>query len=659
MDARTSRAQDPAEQAALLAVVVACVVAALVLAAGHLSALVFEGGWPRYPASEIPGILGRMVTRPLDPGSAWDPVNEGTPTPGPVAWWFTFLVIVAAVATPVVRRLRAARDPSRRAVAGIPPAKPRDVRRLGMERANPSEVVVGTAEGREVALRSGHSLLVLGPARSGKTSAVTIPAVLEWPGPVVATSTAGDLVDRTIGWRSRQGDVHVYDPLGTTRYHTSGWSPLAGCETWSGATRTAWDLAMAGKAAVGTGSGVGEFWFSSAARSLAPYLFAAAGSDRTMEDVARWIDTEERDEVLAELRTVEPDAAVAHAATFRREAAARSSLFHVMQQIVGAYLDPRVAKSAHHHEIVCAELLDGGPHTLYITAPHHDQARVRPLFAALVRQMLAAVHEQVARTRRPLDAPLLLVLDDAANIAPVEDLATLAATSAAAGMQVVTVFHDRTEIDVRYGPDAPAVLDNHRAKLLLGPCGLDTADLSQLPAGEAVLSYEDRPPVRVKLRHWHRTRELRRRAGVAQDAIPPPEVRPGRPAPPLPEADADRPARDRARDADVGPARHRKRVGAAKGEGGPADADNPYRGKTDRTPVGRGPEAPGTSASDTADATGDERAVGPADVAPPGGGDAGDAPRPRPRRLPPNVAELDAARARTRRRTSPTSGERR
>jgi type IV secretion system protein VirD4 len=536
--------QDPGEQAVLLAVIGLSVAAALVLVTGHLSALAFGGGWPRYPAGEIPGILGRAVTTPLDPGSAWDDVNEGADTPGPVGWWATFLVLTAAIAVPVVRRMKA--GDRRKDVAGVPPATQRDVRRLRMERSGPSEVVVGTADGREVALKSGHSLLVLGPMRSGKTSAVTIPAVLEWPGPVVATSTAGDLVDHTIGWRSRQGDVHVFDPMGTTRYHTSGWSPLAGCRTWAGATRTAWDLAMAGKASIGTGSGVGEFWFSSAARSLAPYLFAAAESARGMEDVARWIDAEDRDEVLAALRTVEPDAAVAHAATFRREEAARASLFHVMQQIVGAYLDPRVASSARHHEIVCDELLDGDPHTLYITAPHHDQARVRPLFAALVRQMLGAVHERVARLKQPLDAPLLLVLDDAANIAPVEDLPTLAATSAAAGVQVITVFQDPTQVEIRHGQDAPAVLSNHRAKLLLpGTVGAETlaaagsrATLApelarQLPADEAVLVYQDLAPVRVRLRHWHKTRELRRRAAVAQDAIAPTEARPGHRVPPV------------------------------------------------------------------------------------------------------------------------------
>ncbi|HEX8802689.1 MAG TPA: type IV secretory system conjugative DNA transfer family protein, partial [Acidimicrobiales bacterium] len=558
---------DPAERAVLVGLAVAGVWTALVLATGHLSAFLFNGGWPSYPAAEVPGILWRAFTTPLDPGSAWDEVNTGTDPPGPLAWWFTFVLLAAAVAgiAFLVQRARQRRAVSE--VAGIRTASQRDVKKMDIARKDPGQLVVGTAGGHEIALKDHHSLLVLGPMRSGKTSAVTIPAVLEWPGPVVATSTAGDLVDHTIGWRSRQGDVHVFDPARATRHHTSGWTPLTTCRTWAGATRTAWDLAMAGKAAVGAAAGVGEFWFSSAARSLAPYLFAAAESSRTMEDVAHWIDAEERDEVLAELRTLEPDAAVAHAATFRREAAARSSLFHVMQQIVGAYLDPSVAASARTHEIEVEELLDGDPHTLYIVSPHHDRARVRPLFAAVVRQMLGAVHDKVARTRRPLDSPLLLVLDDAAEIAPVEDLPTLAATSAAAGVQVVTVFQDLTQIEIRHGDDAAAVITKHRAKLLLpGAGGVDAVDLAerlgtdegaggrtgaisarpalspdvvrQLPADEAVLLYDDRAPLRVKLRHWNKNRELRRRAGVAQDALTPGDGREREPTSPFPTAAA-------------------------------------------------------------------------------------------------------------------------
>jgi type IV secretion system protein VirD4 len=539
---------DVAERAVGIAVVAAGVLAGLVLLTGHLAALVFGGGWPRYRVRDVPGILGRFVTDPLDPAGAWDPVNEGAEVPGALAWWLTLVVPLVAGAAAVLFVMRRA---ERRERAGAAAVRAREVRRRQLTPSRPGDVVVGTAGGQEIAIRDRRSLLVLGPVRSGKTSAVAIPAVLEWPGPVVATGTGDELVTQTIGWRSQMGDVHVFDPARTTRHHPSGWSPLPSCETWEGAQRTAWNLVMGGKASIGTSSGVGEMWFNSTPRSLAPYLLAAARSDRTMADVARWVDAEERDEPMAVVRVVDPDAAVAHAGTFRREAAVRSSLFHVMARVVGAYRDPTVAASARDHQVEPAEFLDGDPHTLYVVAPHHDQARLRPIFATLVRQVLTAVHEQVERTRTPLEAPLLLLLDDAADVAPVEDLATQAAGAASAGVQVVTVYRDLTELQVRHGRDTAAVLANHRAKLLLPGGAASDDDLNpvvlgdagdeppdeeapvspgfstelarDLPANQALLLVDDQEPLRARLRPWFKSRELRRRSGAAQDALLPPE----------------------------------------------------------------------------------------------------------------------------------------
>ena len=130
------------------------------------------------------------------------------------------------------------------------------------------------------------------------------------------------------------------------------------------------------------------------------------------------------------------------------------------------------------------ELLDGGAHTLYVTAPIHDQARFRPLFAAVIRQVLTAVFERASDT--PLAAPLLLVLDEAANIAPVEDLPTVASTAASMGLQLVTVFQDVAQIKDRYG--------DHRRHG------------RQQPPGQAVPARDQRP------RHPRSDQPARRRA---------------------------------------------------------------------------------------------------------------------------------------------------
>jgi type IV secretion system protein VirD4 len=43
----------------------------------------------------------------------------------------------------------------------------------------------------------------------------------------------------------------------------------------------------------------------------------------------------------------------------------------------------------------------------------------------------------------------------------------LATTARGQGIQLVTVWHDKSQLEARYGPKASTILSNHRAKLFL------------------------------------------------------------------------------------------------------------------------------------------------------------------------------------------------
>ncbi len=78
------------------------------------------------------------------------------------------------------------------------------------------------------------------------------------------------------------------------------------------------------------------------------------------------------------------------------------------------------------------------------------------------------------------------MLDEAANIAPLDDLDGLASTAAGHGMQLVTVWHDLAQLTARYGPRAPTVVNNHRAKVYLaGISDPSTLEHASTLAGEA------------------------------------------------------------------------------------------------------------------------------------------------------------------------------
>jgi len=435
-------------------------------------------------------------------------------------------------------------------------------------------LVLGEEVGRAVAGRRtlsaepAQSVAVIGPTQSGKTTAVAVPAILGWEGPVLAASVKTDLVRDTIEWRRRCGTVWCFDPAGTTGLPRARWSPVSAARTWALARRVASDLTDVARG--DATSADGEFWYATAAKLLGPLLFAAAVSGRAMHDVVRWVDTQETEEVLDILHAAGvPEALQAARATWLRDERQRSAVYTTAETVLEPFAEPEMTcepggsedtppygtpristgcpeadadASVHGPEIEAGALLRGR-HTLYVCAPAHDQQRLRAVFAALVGQVVRTAFAAASRTGSPLDPPLLVVLDEAANIAPLRELDGLAATCAGHGVQLVTVWQDLAQVRARYGERAATVVNNHRAKLFLpgiaDPGTLDFAShlagdqelatpsitrgvrgersvttspqvrrllspdtLRRLPKGSAVLLYGALPPVRVRLRPW-------------------------------------------------------------------------------------------------------------------------------------------------------------
>jgi len=399
--------------------------------------------------------------------------------------------------------------------------------------------VPGTWRPAGVAAEPAQSLVVVGPTQSGKTTSLAVPAILGWQGPVVAASVKSDLLRDTHGVCARRGRVWCIDPTGCSGVPADTWSPVTGCSEWGRASRLASDLCEAAKADGTTADG--EFWYATAAKLLAPLLLAAALDRRTMADVVRWVDTQEVGEVAGILEgAAPPDALDAARATWCRDERTRSSVFTTAETILAPFTHAPPALSSAAPFEPCHLL--GGPHTLYLCAPAHDQRRLRGYFTALTQQVLAHAFARATRSG-PLSPPLLVVLDEAAHIAPLPELDGLAATCASHGIQIVTVWQDLAQVRGRYGARAPTVLNNHRAKLFLpGIADPDTLDYASrligdeevaqpsvtrdptgrrsttsttglrrllppeelrcLPRGRAVLVYGTLPPARLRLRPW-------------------------------------------------------------------------------------------------------------------------------------------------------------
>lgn len=460
------------------------------------------------------------------------------------------------------RRLRDGGGSRQGRVQGAHWATKRDLRELRVESAEPGRLILGRQGRGLIAAEARASVVVVGPSTiSLKTSGFAIPSVLEWDGPVVAASVKSDLLMTTIEHRRSLGRAMVFDPTGVTGFETVKATPLSACGSWRGSMRVAHWLASSARSGGSGGLQDGDFWFAAAEKLLAPMLFAAAVSGGEMADVVRWLNEEAEAEEDVTSRLTESgsaDALSAWNANWNRDERQRSSIYTTAETIIGAFADPRVLDASSRADYTPAGLLDGRANTLYLCAPAHEQDRLRTLFAAMLCELVAVVYEASAQSGKPIDPPLLIVLDEAANIAPIPDLDGLAATGAGQGIQLVTVFQDLSQVEARWGKRARTIVNNHRAKVFASGIG-DPETLSYIsqvvgdgefrqrsetagdkgrasategsqfrdlaPAnvvrgakpGSALLVYGHLPPARLTLRPWFRDRELTNLVEGSQD----------------------------------------------------------------------------------------------------------------------------------------------
>jgi len=540
---------------------------ALIWVTGYVSAQLFNGATLATTPGEMPTVLGQLAQDPGNPNIAFPGVGDSQAIPGAFAFYFIFVILIVALVSAGLGIYRLAKGGGTRNALGHKNtqwAKRSDLKTLIVREPQTGRLTLGSVGNTMIATEQRHSVIVLGPTQSGKTTGLAVPAILEWDGPVIATSVKNDLAENTLAWRQRMGEVWVYDPTATTGLPVSTWSPLDGARDWSGAKKIASWLTNASKSGGKGGLQDGDFWYSAAGKLLAPHLFAAAANGYTMADVVRWIDTQEEFEVRSLLQaTGVEEAIMAAEASWQREDRARSSIYTTAEVVIEAYSDPTVLASARTSEIRAQRFLDGGNHTLYVCAPSHEQDRLRPVFSTLLKQIIRAAYDAAPlRPSKRLDPTLLIVLDEAANIAPLDDLDTIASTCSGLGIQLVTVWQDLSQINNRYGDRANTVVNNHRAKIVLSgisdPATLDyvsrligseevrststTIDgqgskstttsnsdknlapsdvIRRIKMNEGVLVYGALLPARLRLRPWYRSKRL---TAMVNNKITPPRA---------------------------------------------------------------------------------------------------------------------------------------
>ncbi|MGA2014925.1 MAG: type IV secretory system conjugative DNA transfer family protein [Solirubrobacteraceae bacterium] len=527
---------------------------------GGIAGALFGAGWPPVAPGRLPEVIARLPGALADPASAW-PRPARDALPGAAGFYAALGVLAAPGAAATVGVARLGLTTGRRRRGGARWAGAGELRPL-RGGAGAGRLALGRHRGRLLHAEARHALVAFGPPQSGKSAGLAVPALLEWDGPAVASSIKTDLLDCTQARRRSLGPMFVFDPFELSGGPGQSWSPLRGAATWDGALEVAWRLAAAGELDQRGVEG-GDFWAIAAEQRLAPLLHAAARTDAGMEAVVRWCygqGSRELDAAISQLTGTardERELEGAHAAydavrAFEAQAdRTRSSIEATAQGLLRAYRFARVLRSARGSEITPDRLLDERA-TLYLIGDAKASKLLRPIFLALLSEVVDRAYERATRAGGRLELPLLLCLDEAGNVAPLPNLAEVASTAPSHNIQLVSIFHDLAQARSRYGRQAETVVNSHRARILLpGVADLDTLRyfsglageeeapettrtlgaggasrtsgvrrrpliapeaLRQLRPGHALLLYGRMAPAEIRLRLWFADRRLRRLA---------------------------------------------------------------------------------------------------------------------------------------------------
>lgn len=423
-------------------------------------------------------------------------------------------------------------------------------------------IVIGRSGHHLVAARQRESVVVFGPPGSGKTSAFAIPNILEWDGPAVVCSVTSEILQTTLRVRSsHERMAWVYEPTGAlSGIIRAGWDPVPQCADFQKATRLAHHLVSLSDLMSVT---QGDFWQSAASDLLGPLLHAAAIGGRSIEDVMGWLSDprSSRTASPAGATTVAFGTALAtldgahdHDAQIAARTLRGATVGTAAETMLSFCTTARVAlkvfstragvQSTRQQPGIDFDRLIDSDDTLYIVGTEDVQDELRPIFVGLIDALVVRVGERVQQGQRAAK-PLLVLLDEAANSAPLTKLPQYAATLRSRDVQLVTIFQDYGQVVRRWGRDnAKSILNNHVARVLLpgmadpdlleifsnlvgerqavsttvsegahGPSTSETrrwerlapvSELRTLPAGHAVLIHDNTPPAKVRLRPYYR-----------------------------------------------------------------------------------------------------------------------------------------------------------
>lgn len=336
-------------------------------------------------------------------------------------------------------------------------------------------------------------ILAICAPRSGKTTCLAIPAVLDAPGPVIATSNKADLWTHTALLRSRDTgeQVWTFDPQEITRGQRSFiWDALAGITTVADARRLAGHFIQE----VRRTADQGDFWDRDAEDLLTGLLLAAALNRSPLSQVGTWLTSISSVQPRNILTTAgftqlaDVMAGRSQGALETREgvyATARAAAACLSDPAIMPWVTPRPGFA-----VFDPVAFASSRQTLFLLSKD-GAGFAAPLVAAFAdRVLLEAVRAAELSPGGRLDPPMVAVLDEAANICRITELPRLYSHLGSRGVVPLTILQSRSQGRRVWGDGGMAELFGAATIKLIG-AGVDEQgfadELSKMIGDEDIL----------------------------------------------------------------------------------------------------------------------------------------------------------------------------
>lgn len=226
------------------------------------------------------------------------------------------------------------------------------------------------------------------------------------------------------------------------------------------------------------------------------------------------------------------------------------SIQFTLNVLARVYADEEVRETCAYTDFTVEELLERNG-TVCLIASEADAERFAPLLTSIIASIIHGAEVRYNSTGKPLDPSLGVMVDEAGNMLRYPRLPNILTTGRGMGIDVLTVWHDLSQLRDRLGPQkANTVLSASGLRMLLPGCGdLETLryfsglygrtevmktshgrsrgeystntsstetdlapvhSLQQLPDFTAIAQYSNQPPIKVRMRLTFRDKDLRK-----------------------------------------------------------------------------------------------------------------------------------------------------